>query len=174
MYELAVSQYSTVRSWAQSVLAKLLTLGDIQAEEKIVLLLEKSLKPGVSHQEFKGALYILSNKDFLRVFHSWKNASILYPALVQASHSDKVTVVEQLKTISNTLNPNHEDYALWTMSFKPAMMTEKIARSLKYSKPWQGNSPNPDNLAVLLFKLFIYLLYILAYIKPHFNFRWCV
>ena len=151
VYELAVSQYSTVRSWAQSVLVKLLNLGDTQTEEKIVLLLEKSLEPEVSHHEFKGALYILSNKDFLRVFHSWKNASILYPALVQASHSDKVTVVEQLKNISDMLNPNHEDYALWTMSFKPAMMTEKNARSLGYSKSWQGNSPNPDSL------LFIYL-----------------
>ena len=138
MYELAVSQYSKVRSYAQIVLAKILSSGDIQTEEKIVLLLEKSLKPGVSHHEFKGALYILSNKEFLRLFHSWKNVSTLYPALVQAQHSDKETVVEQLKIIFNMLNPNHEDYAMWTMSFKPAMMAEKIARSLGASKPWQG------------------------------------
>ena len=153
VYELAVSQYSTVRSWAQDLL-QLLTLGDIQTVEKIVLLLEKSLKPGLSHHEFKGALYILANKDFLRVFHSWKNASILYPALVQASHSDKVTVVEQLKIIS--------DYALWTMSFKPAKMTEKIARSLGYSKPWQGNSPNPDRLLLSIYSTYFFTLMLLA------------
>ena len=75
-----------------------------------------------------------------KTFSSWKNASTLYPALVQAQHSDKETVVEQLKTISDMLNPNHEDYALWTMSFKPAMMTEKMARSLGASKSWQGNT----------------------------------
>ena len=138
MYELAVSQYSKVRSYAQIVLGKILSSGDIQTEEKILSLLEKSLKPGVSHHEFKGALYILSNKEFLCLFHSWKNVSTLYPALVQAQHSDKETVVEQLKIIFNMLNPNHEDYAMWTMSFRPAMMAEEIARSLGASESWQG------------------------------------
>ena len=138
MYELAVSQYSKVRSCAQPILAKILNSGDIQTEEKILRLLEKSLKPGVPHHEFKGALYILSNKDFLCLFQSWKNISSLYPALVQAQHSDKETVVEQLKIIFSMLNPNHEDYALWTMSFRPAMMAEKIARSLGASEPWHG------------------------------------
>ena len=144
VYELSVSQYSKVRSYAQLVLSKILNSGDIQTEETILALLEKSLKPGVSHHEFKGALYILSNTEFLRLFHSWKNVSTLYPALVQAQHSDKETVVEQLKTIFKMLNPNHEDYALWTMSFRPARMTEKIARSLGASGSWQGNSSNPD------------------------------
>ena len=144
VYELSVSQYSKVRSYAQLVLSKILNSGDIQTEETILALLEKSLKPGVSHYEFKGALYILSNTEFLRLFHSWKNVSTLYPALVQAQHSDKETVVEQLKTIFKMLNPNHEDYALWTMSFRPARMTEKIARSLGASGSWQGNSSNPD------------------------------
>ena len=120
------------------MLAKILNSGDIQTEEKILRLLEKSLKPGVPHHEFKGALYILSNKDFLCLFQSWKNISSLYPALVQAQHSDKETVVEQLKIIFSMLNPNHEDYALWTMSFRPAMMAEKIARSLGASEPWHG------------------------------------
>ena len=138
VYELAVSQYSKVRSCAQPMLAKILNSGDIQTEEKILSLLENSLKPGVSHHEFKGALYILSNKDFLRLFHSWKNVSTLYPALVQAQHSDKETLVEQLKIIFNMLNPNHEDYAMWTMSFRPARIAEKIARSLGASEPWQG------------------------------------
>ena len=138
VYELSVSQYSKVRSCAQPMLAKILNSGDIQTEEKILRLLEKSLKPGVPHHEFKGALYILSNKDFLCLFQSWKNISSLYPALVQAQHSDKETVVEQLKIIFSMLNPNHEDYALWTMSFRPAMMAEKIARSLGASEPWHG------------------------------------
>ena len=122
------------------MLAKILNSGDIRTEEKILSLLENSLKPGVPHHEFKGGLYILSNKEFLRLFHSWKNVSTLHPALVQAQHSDKETVVEQLKIIFSMLNPNHEDYALWTMSFKPAMMTEKMARSLGASKSWQGNT----------------------------------
>jgi len=145
VYELSVSQYSKVRSVAQPMLAKILNSGDIRTEEKILSLLENSLKPGVSHHEFKGALYILANKDFLHIFHSWKNVSTLYPALVQAQHSDKETVVEQLKIIFSMLNPNHEDYALWTMSFRPAMMSEKIARSLGASEPWRGNSPNQDS-----------------------------
>ena len=138
VYELSVSQYSKVRSCAQSMLGKILNSGDIRTEEKILSLLENSLKPGVPHHEFKGALYILANKDFLHVYHSWKNVSTLYPALVQAQHSDKETLVEQLKIIFNMLNPNHEDNAMWTMSFRPAMMTEKIARSLGASEPWQG------------------------------------
>jgi hypothetical protein len=49
--------------------------------------------PDVSHQMFKGALYIITGERF-GFFYEWETASKLMPALVLAQHSDKPSVVE--------------------------------------------------------------------------------
>ena len=107
-----------------------------QIQNILISLLEKSLKPGFSHQEFKGALYILSR---VNLFKSWTILLKLYPTLVQAQHSDKESIVDLLKVLSNRYDPTHEDYVLWTISLKPAIMSQQTAKYLGVLKPWQGN-----------------------------------
>ena len=136
VYELSVSQYSDVRSLAQSTLCKIVSsMDEIQTQNTLIPLLEKSLKPDVSHQEFKGALYIISKHCFIG---SWKNASLLCPALVQAQHSEKLSIVVLLKDISNRCNRDHPDFAWWSLPIKPAIMSENTANLLGLHEEWTG------------------------------------
>ena len=86
IFQLSVSNYSEVRSYAQDLLMKIVSRVIPESHEIIIPLIANSLKSGVAHHQFKGALYILSMEKY-GFFYSWKNASILMPALVQAQHS---------------------------------------------------------------------------------------
>ena len=92
-------------------------------------MLEKCLKPEISHQRFKGALYILSMEKF-GFFYSWKYASILMPALVEAQHSDKQSIVDLLKDFSIKCNRTYSDFALYSMPVKPAILPEETLKQL--------------------------------------------
>ena len=98
---------------------------EFETQEILIPLLVRSLKPGVSHQEFKGALYIITQKCF---FDSWKNTSILFPALVKAQHSDKESIVVLplvlLKDISRRYNRDHPDFIWWTLPINFARISE--------------------------------------------------
>ena len=96
IFELSVSHYSEVRSYAQDLLFKLGNRVVPESHSMIIPLLVDCLKPGVSHQQFKGALYILSMEKY-GFFYSWKYANMLIPALVEAQHSDKQSIVDLLK-----------------------------------------------------------------------------
>ena len=129
IYELSVSQYSNVRSYSQKILCKIATaMEEFETQEILIPLLVKSLQPGVSHQEFKGALYIITQKCF---FDSWKNTSILYPALVKAQHSDKESIVVLLKDISSRCNRDHPDFIWWTLPIKFARISENALQYLE-------------------------------------------
>ena len=111
-------------------------MDEIETQEILILLLVNSLKPGVSHQEFKGALYIITQTC---LFDSWKNTLILYPALVQAQHSDKESIVVLLKDISNRCNRDHPDFTWWTLPINFARISEN---ALQYLELQQGKLKN--------------------------------
>jgi hypothetical protein len=135
LYQLSVNQYSNVRSSAQSILCKIPPSTEIQ--EILLPLLEKSLKPDIS-QEFKGALYILVDlQNKTNLFECWKNASILYPALVKAQHSDKESIVDLLNLLSYKCNRSFYDFALWTYPIKSPTMSQNIVKMLDLQgKQW--------------------------------------
>ena len=101
---------------------------EFETQEILIPLLVKSLQPGVSHQEFKGALYIITQKCF---FDSWKNTSILFPALVKAQHSDKESIVVLLKYISRRCNRDHPDFIWWTLPINFARISENALQYLE-------------------------------------------
>ena len=96
IFELSVSHYSEVRSYAQDLLFKIGNRVIPESHALIIPMLVDCLKPGVPHQQFKGALYILSMEKY-GFFYSWKYANMLIPALVEAQHSDKQSIVDLLK-----------------------------------------------------------------------------
>ena len=112
VYQLSVSHYSEVRSAAQELLFKIVNRVVPESQDMLIPFLAQSLKPDASHQEFKGALYILSMEKY-GFFYSWKYASILFPALVQAQHSDKTSIVELLKDFSIKCNRSYSDFSLY-------------------------------------------------------------
>ena len=96
VFELSVSHYSEVRSYAQDLLFKIGNRVIPESHALLIPMLVDCLKPGVPHQQFKGALYILSMEKY-GFFYSWKYANMLIPALVEAQHSDKQSIVDLLK-----------------------------------------------------------------------------
>ena len=104
--------YSEVRSAAQELLFKIVNRVVPESQDRLIPFLAQSLTPEASHQEFKGAHYILSMEKY-GFFYSWKYASILFPALVQAQHSDKTSIVELLKDFSIKCNRSYSDFSLY-------------------------------------------------------------
>ena len=47
-----------------------------------------------------------------------------------------------LNIIAYQFDPNDEDYAIWTMSLKPAVMSAETARGLGILQHWQGKKPH--------------------------------
>ena len=92
-------------------------------------MIAESLKPDKSHQEFKGALFILLMEKY-GFFYSWKHASILFPAMVQAQHSDKASIVDLLKDLSIKCNRSDSDFALFSLPVKPAVMSIDVLNDL--------------------------------------------
>ena len=92
-------------------------------------MLEQCLKPGVPHHQFKGALHIISMEKY-GFFYNWQNANILMPALVQAQHSDKESIVDLLKDLSIKSNRSFTDFSLYTLPCKSPIMSPKTLKSL--------------------------------------------
>ena len=68
IFELSVSHYSEVRSYAQDLLFKLGNRVVPESHSLIIPLLVDCLKPGVSHQKFKGNLLKgIDNRIFLKI-----------------------------------------------------------------------------------------------------------
>ena len=63
-------------------------------------------------------------------FYSWKYASILMPALIEAQHSDKPSIVDLLKDFSIKCNRSYADFSLYSMPVKPAIVSKETLKSL--------------------------------------------
>ena len=62
-----------------------------------------SSSPTVSHEEFKGALYIILQNQLL-VKHNWTLQCELWPALVTAQHSEKPSITALVKSITGYIH----------------------------------------------------------------------
>ena len=63
-------------------------------------------------------------------FYSWKFASIVFPAMVQAQHSDKTSIVELLKDFSIKCNRSYSDFSLYSLPVKPTIMSQETLKEL--------------------------------------------
>ena len=115
LVRLATSHYSKVRIQAQSILSKALKLFPYSYNAVLDQVLPL-LRPGeqVSHEQFKGALYIVLQNQLL-VKHNWRLQSSLWPALVSSEHNEKPSVTALIKSITGYIH----SVDTWTIAWPP-------------------------------------------------------
>ena len=91
LLDLCTEKYSETRILSQELLLKVVARVGRSCHPMILPRLLSCLQdsPSVSHEMMKGALYVLNSEKHM-FFYSWEAASKLWPALVNAQHSDKV------------------------------------------------------------------------------------
>ena len=109
---LSTSHYAEVRIKGQEVLGKALKFFSYSYEE-VVPRLVALLGGGndISHEQFKGALYLVlgpKGKSLL-IKHNWETFAALCPAVVQASHSEKPSIIKvtRIHKLSQLMNYTH-------------------------------------------------------------------
>ena len=86
--------------------------------------------PKISHQRFKGALYLMSAES--RYFlYSWKDLVVLGPALVRAQHSDKESIVEMLKDFSIKSNRSYTEFCFYQLPVRAPRVTGALVKAAK-------------------------------------------
>lgn len=103
---LSTSHYSKIRAKAQEAFQLCLRSYPHCYHvflEKILSYIRK--ENNVSHEQFKGALYILlgiKQQSLLRV-HNWEVLKEIWPAIVDAPYSEKPSIIKLLEQISSTI-----------------------------------------------------------------------
>ena len=77
-------------------------------------MLLECLKPSAPEHKLKGALYIV-NTDRYTFYYDWSDVAILYPAIVRANHSDRLSIIDLLKEFSIRTNRIYTDCSLYTL-----------------------------------------------------------
>lgn len=142
VFTLSISHYGEVRSYAQDLLNKFLGRTPRESHELILDQIIDCLQPSpdISHQQFKGALYILYTDSKLGFLNNWKFLSKLMPALVKAQHSDKPSIVELLKEISIRCNRTYTDFLLDTMPIHDPKVSDKLRDKVGYVTSQKQNA----------------------------------
>nr|CAB3265251.1 proteasome activator complex subunit 4B [Phallusia mammillata] len=100
LIDMSTSHYMKVRQSAQSLFFHGLGLMPSNAYKHYLPVILKNLdkNQAVSHQKFKGSLYLLLGKmksrQFLGYLHNWDVIRQTWPALIDAPHSDKLSVAK--------------------------------------------------------------------------------
>jgi len=101
---LATSHYSKVRVQGQTVLTKALKSFPYSYHAILSQVIPYlSSTTTVSHEQFKGALYIILQNQLL-VKHNWSLQCELWPALVTAQHSEKPSITALVKSITGYIH----------------------------------------------------------------------
>ena len=132
VFTLSISHYGEVRSYAQDLLNKLLGRTPRESHSLILDQIIECLSPlpNITHQQFKGALYILHSDSKLGFFNNWEFLAKLMPALVKAQHSDKPSVVELLKEISIRCNRTYTDFLLDTIPIHDPLTSKDLLKKV--------------------------------------------
>ena len=146
VFTLSTSHYGEVRSYAQDLLTKLLGR---TPRESHALILDQIIEclsplPNITHQQFKGALYILHSDSKLGFFNNWEFLAKLMPALVKAQHSDKPSVVELLKEISMRCNRTYTDFLLDTIPIHDPIVSKGLLKTIGVSHYNNGTQMEED------------------------------
>lgn len=136
---LSISQYSEVRSRAQG---KLFAAMDIFPYSYIVLipkLVECMGKDtALEHEQFKGALHVLlgPKQNPVLVRHDWYMLNSLWPAIVKAKPSEKISIIRLLESVVDVV---HKQFPTITINLEVPHSCELVARKL-----WECVSRDED------------------------------
>ena len=106
---LATNHYSEVRIKGQDILGKAVKHFSHSYQlltPKLIQLLQKTEE--VSHEQFKGALYVIlgAKGKSLLTKHNWEVFAELCPAVIEASHSEKPSIIKVFTALVDTLIHN--------------------------------------------------------------------
>lgn len=149
IFNLSVSRYSDVRALAQDLLLKIGTRACPDSHSLIVPKIVECLQdsPGISHQQLKGALYLICGEKY-GFFYNWDNANKILPALVRAQHSDKPSVVELLKDLTVKSNRTYTEFALYSLPVRPAIIPACLQSKLTGMEV-EDNDIVPDQMMTM-------------------------
>ncbi|XP_060589859.1 proteasome activator complex subunit 4B-like [Ruditapes philippinarum] len=110
LYTLSISRYSEVRKKAQSVLFQHFHNYPYSYRTLVDPLVSKVLSPDTPEHEFQGALYVVlgNNKRNIATKRSWEIISKVWPAITQAQHSEKPSILNLIDQIVSKTVKNAE------------------------------------------------------------------
>lgn len=116
IFALCIHRYSEVRVVAQELFLKLVGRVGKSCHNIVIPLLVQCLanSPTTTDEIMKGALYLINSEKHM-FFYSWEAASLIWPALVTAQHSDKQSVDDLLRDIGIKANRYYQDYNMYTL-----------------------------------------------------------
>ncbi|GLH02190.1 Proteasome activator complex subunit 4 [Gryllus bimaculatus] len=136
---LSTSQYSEVRARAQG---KLFTAMDIFPYSYVILIpkLLENLKKNtlIEHEQFKGALYVLLGRKQNPVVarHDWYVLNSLWPAIVRAHPSEKISVIRLLENLVDVV---HKQFPTITINLEIPDSCEAAGQDLWASVPRESH-----------------------------------
>ncbi|XP_014668208.1 PREDICTED: proteasome activator complex subunit 4-like [Priapulus caudatus] len=116
LFLLSTSRYSQVRARAQAVMSTV--MHDFphcytRILPRTLALLKED--PDISHEQLKGALYILRGNvksTCLATKHDWKVLSQVWPAIIEAQHSEKLSIIDMLDLLVDRISKNIDTLSL--------------------------------------------------------------
>ncbi|XP_032233646.1 proteasome activator complex subunit 4 isoform X2 [Nematostella vectensis] len=114
LFKLSTSEYTEVRIKAQKVMGMCIDVFDYFARTMVPSILDKLRDdPEVSHEAFKGSLHILlNNRMFFLVIHYWEVMVDIWPAIIQADHSEKPTITTLISLLGERMIKKFNTVAL--------------------------------------------------------------
>ncbi|XP_018496476.1 proteasome activator complex subunit 4A [Galendromus occidentalis] len=158
LYRMAISHYSHVRCHAQESLNQFFS----QYPRSYSVLLDDICgllsSPNMTHDEYKGVLYTLLGNTHYRIFpaNNWAASQKLWPALIQAPHSEKPSIICLLARLQEQLITYMDSFPMITR-----VPIDVIAKARRFSGDFfdpsrfpadcvESGAPNKDSYRVLV------------------------
>ncbi|XP_077865747.1 proteasome activator complex subunit 4-like [Saccoglossus kowalevskii] len=138
LLRLSTSMYSEVRSRAQNVLFMGMRFYAYCRRDLLPGILDNLRnEPGISHQQFKGALFVLSGqRDWsLTIVHDFKIISQIWPAVIEAGHSEKPSIMKKIEEMVKKINRQYETVVI------ESQVTDSCIDCA--SMLWKSSNPKP-------------------------------